>query len=465
MASRSRSRSCCIDPDEVQAYVDGESAELTPTEFRLLYALALEHGRVITRDELLQKLWGRRRVAPRPHGRRLRPPAAREDRPPRAAAHVHPDALRRRLQARGRAEVVTSSIPLGRIAGIRVGVNWSWLVVFALIAWTLASAVLPDQNPGRSKAAYVAMALVASFLFYASLLAHELGHALQARRDGMEIEGITLWLFGGVAKFKGQFPSAGAEFRIAVAGPLVSLALGLLFSLVPAAVSLPEVGRRRRRVARLHQPHAARLQPAARAAARRWPDPPLDPLAGARRLRERDPDQRGDRPRDRVRADRGRHLHARLPRPVQRRLARVRRLVPAAGGRGGVALPRDAGGARRRPRRRPDGARPRRRPVGPDARRVHGRGRVGGALHDLPGRRRGGASRSGCSRSAAWRRCRGPSGTGGTCATASSRSSRCRTSRRTSRSPTRCPTSRSPTSGAASSSTTAGSSGCSRSRT
>jgi Zn-dependent protease len=136
---------------------------------------------------------------------------------------------------------VTSSIPLGRIAGIRVGVNWSWLVVFALIAWTLASAVFPDQNPGRSKAAYVAMALVASLLFYASLLAHELGHALQARRDGMEIEGITLWLFGGVAKFRGQFPSAGAEFRIAVAGPLVSLALGLFFSLVPAAVSLPEV--------------------------------------------------------------------------------------------------------------------------------------------------------------------------------------------------------------------------------
>jgi Zn-dependent protease/CBS domain-containing protein len=71
------------------------------------------------------------------------------------------------------------------------------------------------------------------------LLAHELGHALQARREGMEIEGITLWLFGGVAKFKGMFPSAGAEFRIAIAGPLVSLVLGLAFALIAWGLSLP----------------------------------------------------------------------------------------------------------------------------------------------------------------------------------------------------------------------------------
>ena len=65
-----------IDPREVQAFVDGESADLTPTEFRLLYALALERGRVVTRDELLQRLWGRRETPPRPHGRRLRQEAA-----------------------------------------------------------------------------------------------------------------------------------------------------------------------------------------------------------------------------------------------------------------------------------------------------------------------------------------------------------------------------------------------------
>lgn len=132
------------------------------------------------------------------------------------------------------------SFTLGRIAGVSFGLNWSWFVVFALIVWTLAAGIFPETNPGFSDGAYVALALVAAFLFFTSLLLHEFGHALQARREGMEIEGITLWLFGGVAKFKGMFPSAGAEFRIAVAGPLVSLALGVLFVLVAWLAGTPE---------------------------------------------------------------------------------------------------------------------------------------------------------------------------------------------------------------------------------
>jgi Zn-dependent protease/CBS domain-containing protein len=121
------------------------------------------------------------------------------------------------------------SFTIARIAGIRIGVNWSWLIVFALIVWTLESAVFPASNPGLARATYVSMAVGAAILFFASLLLHELGHALQAKRDGVEIEGITLWMFGGVARFKGMLPSAGAELRIAVAGPLVSLLLGGLF--------------------------------------------------------------------------------------------------------------------------------------------------------------------------------------------------------------------------------------------
>ena len=132
------------------------------------------------------------------------------------------------------------SFKLGRFAGIEVGVNWSWLVVFALIVWTLATGIFPSENPGLSDGAYVAMSVIAAVLFFTSLLLHEFGHALVARREGMEIEGITLWLFGGVAKFRGMFPSAGAEFRIAVAGPLVSLALGLLFALVAWGAELPQ---------------------------------------------------------------------------------------------------------------------------------------------------------------------------------------------------------------------------------
>jgi Zn-dependent protease/CBS domain-containing protein len=95
--------------------------------------------------------------------------------------------------------------------------------------------VFPSQNPGFSDGEYIALAVVAALLFFVSLLLHELGHALQARREGVEIEGINLWLFGGVAQFKGGFPSAGAEFRIAIAGPLVSLALGLLCMLAALA--------------------------------------------------------------------------------------------------------------------------------------------------------------------------------------------------------------------------------------
>ncbi len=121
------------------------------------------------------------------------------------------------------------TLTIGRIAGIRIGINWSWLFAFALIGWSLGANAFPAQSPGFSNAAYAAMAVVATLLFFCSILLHELGHALRARRDGVEIEGITLWLFGGVARFKTEFPSAGAELRIALAGPLVTLALAAAF--------------------------------------------------------------------------------------------------------------------------------------------------------------------------------------------------------------------------------------------
>jgi Zn-dependent protease/CBS domain-containing protein len=130
---------------------------------------------------------------------------------------------------------VNGNIDLGRIAGVRVRIHWSLLVVFALIVWSLTSGVFPSQNPGHSDGAYLAMAVAAAVLFFASLLLHELGHARQALREGMQIEGITLWLFGGVAQFRGMFPSAGAEFRVAGAGPLVSLVLGTGFVLLALA--------------------------------------------------------------------------------------------------------------------------------------------------------------------------------------------------------------------------------------
>ena len=131
--------------------------------------------------------------------------------------------------------MLSGNISLGRIGGVEVRINWSWLVIFALIVWTLADGVFPSTNPGLSGNTHLAMAIVAALLFVVSILLHELGHAWEARREGLEVDGITLWLFGGVSQFKGGFPSAGAEFRIAIAGPLVSLVLGVVFVLIAIA--------------------------------------------------------------------------------------------------------------------------------------------------------------------------------------------------------------------------------------
>jgi Zn-dependent protease len=135
---------------------------------------------------------------------------------------------------------VNPTISLGRIAGVPVGVHWSVLFVMALIVWTLAGTVFPDAAPDLSTTAHVVMGVIGALIFLTSILLHELGHAVQARRDGVEIEGITLWLFGGVATFRGMFPTAGAEFRIAIAGPLVTLVLGVVFVAISVVPGMPD---------------------------------------------------------------------------------------------------------------------------------------------------------------------------------------------------------------------------------
>jgi Zn-dependent protease len=86
---------------------------------------------------------------------------------------------------------MNATLRLGRIAGIEVGAHWSLLVV-VLIVWSLADGVFPETYPGLDDGTYLAMAAVATVLFFASILLHELGHAIQASRDGIPIEGITL---------------------------------------------------------------------------------------------------------------------------------------------------------------------------------------------------------------------------------------------------------------------------------
>lgn len=127
---------------------------------------------------------------------------------------------------------------IGRIAGIRVGVNWTVALIALLLAWALATQLLPATTPDRPAAEYWIAGAIAALLFLASLLAHELAHAIVARREGLEVEGITLWLLGGVAQLRGEARTPGAEARIAGVGPLVSFLLGLAFGGLAFAASL-----------------------------------------------------------------------------------------------------------------------------------------------------------------------------------------------------------------------------------
>jgi PDZ domain-containing secreted protein/Zn-dependent protease/CBS domain-containing protein len=122
-----------------------------------------------------------------------------------------------------------SSFTLFRVRGITIGANWSWLFVFALFTWSFATGYFPRTYQDLGSNTYWAMGIITAVLFFVCIILHELGHAFRAQREGMEIESISLWIFGGVAKFKGDFPSAGAEFRIAIAGPAVTAVLWVAF--------------------------------------------------------------------------------------------------------------------------------------------------------------------------------------------------------------------------------------------
>jgi len=131
--------------------------------------------------------------------------------------------------------MINGNFSIGRFGGVEVRLNWSLIAVFALIVWSLTEGVFPSTNPGLSHNTYLGMAIVAGVLFLASILLHELGHSWLARHEGIEVDSITLWLFGGVSQFKGRFTSPGAEFRVAVIGPLVSIVLGVIFVLIALA--------------------------------------------------------------------------------------------------------------------------------------------------------------------------------------------------------------------------------------
>lgn len=127
-------------------------------------------------------------------------------------------------------------ITVGRLAGIPIAIHPLWLVIVALITWSLGDAYYPEEDPGISSALAYGLGLVSALLLFASILLHELGHAIVARRYGIEIEGIELWLLGGVAKMKGSAHRPEEEFRFAIAGPAVTVAIAAAFWLAVAVL-------------------------------------------------------------------------------------------------------------------------------------------------------------------------------------------------------------------------------------
>jgi Zn-dependent protease len=127
---------------------------------------------------------------------------------------------------------------LFRLLGIPISIDASWLIILVLLTWTLIDR-FREQLKDLPVAASIAMGLGAALLFFACIVLHELGHAVVARRVGIPIRGITLFLFGGVAEMEAEPPSAFAEFLMALAGPLVSAALAAVFWVASLAVQTP----------------------------------------------------------------------------------------------------------------------------------------------------------------------------------------------------------------------------------
>ncbi|MFH1639112.1 MAG: site-2 protease family protein [Chloroflexota bacterium] len=122
-----------------------------------------------------------------------------------------------------------ASFRIGRIAGIDIGVNASWILAFVLITWSLAVGFFPSSYGGWSQGTYWVAGIIAALLLFASVLVHELAHSLVARSHGMAVSSITLFIFGGVSNLEEEPGKAISEFMMAIVGPLASLGLAGLF--------------------------------------------------------------------------------------------------------------------------------------------------------------------------------------------------------------------------------------------
>jgi len=121
---------------------------------------------------------------------------------------------------------MTGSFRIGKIAGIEIDINVSWIVILVLLTVSLATGWFPLLYPGWSTATYWVVSFISALLLFVSVLLHELAHSLVARRSGLPVKNITLFIFGGVSNIEQEPKSPGVEFRMAFVGPLTSLLIG-----------------------------------------------------------------------------------------------------------------------------------------------------------------------------------------------------------------------------------------------
>jgi Zn-dependent protease/predicted transcriptional regulator len=133
---------------------------------------------------------------------------------------------------------VESSFKLGRIAGIEVGVHYTWLFAFALVAWSLAEGFFPSNYRGWDQSTYWIIGVLSALALFGSVLVHELSHSFVALARGQGVHSITLFIFGGVSNIKGEADEPKDEFLVAVVGPLTSFALAAIFWVVDQALRL-----------------------------------------------------------------------------------------------------------------------------------------------------------------------------------------------------------------------------------
>jgi Zn-dependent protease/predicted transcriptional regulator len=135
-----------------------------------------------------------------------------------------------------------NGIDLFKVAGIQIAIDYSWIVIFLLVFWSLSAGYFPHECPGYGWGQYLVVGAVATLLFFASVVTHELAHSVVANRLGQPVRRITLFIFGGMAHLSREPSNATVELKIASVGPLTSLALGAMFWVcqpIAARIGLP----------------------------------------------------------------------------------------------------------------------------------------------------------------------------------------------------------------------------------